>query len=850
MAKIPSGTFSRGAGRAERGAARVEAKAAKKSSGGLRNAAIAAALGMLGGGRKEVQLGNGPTTSGGGGGKRGGGEANYNPLPSFPTPTAQVKKYSKPTIAIISNQVAEISANMRVTQKLLENQFKQSAAAYREMARVQREKNMESGGPGGSVNAVSLARPMGNGSGGGFPGMLPGFPGGPSRNVPDIPDAKAVKKPGLGQKISSTLSNKAAELEERAMQAKTSMGAWYNNFKKGAVNTARKGVIAVRKSSRAVMSKLSGWSDELINYFGSTISRAVEMGQRAGGQVTKVIDIIIKNKAFQKFLSIAKKAFKGAKSLVTKPWILNLAFALWDAWGYIKEMGAVVKNRKNLTKNQMTSQLTEIASSMVADVGIDMAVIILTSMIGSAVATLVAPGLGTFVGAVIGFMVGAGIAMIVDFLIFLMDGKSWVKQGIEPLVKKLVEGIYGATEGVNNVTGGGVEKIYGALGGGTNAKTGEAGTVAASKPKASATKSGITVREIIMDAAKKAGSDPAALLALAKGDLNKDISSVTGKEVFGLTTEQWKEIMGRYGSKFPQLSAGINDPKAASLASALLLKDSKDFLVANKLPLNPAALQATWLFGANSTKRLLESDPNRDASKILPAAAQIRPDLFKDPNGKSRTVSDLLSALYQTQARGTSTGGAGTVPVAKPAPSSSAPTPLPAATNPASPAASSQPPAPVANPSSASDSSSSGSGSASSGSSSAPSTGVTAISPSVGPSGSNLSQDSDTDTAKRVMAESAAPPGPNPTAGGTTEVKSASQMYGDRLKGMMKTIEDIFNPPKPPKANPPKSVKRAPVIVPSGKPGRAGTGLVPDPYFYDLEGIEPFIFMKSKSAKK
>ena len=772
-----------------------------------------------------------------------------------------------------------MSANLRVTQKILENQFKQSANAYKEMARVTREKNMESGGFGqgsrsglnmsvagllGSQNKSNnqngsdslLTEALVSAAAGAGGGSLLGGNG-------NDPDVTPTKKPSLGSRMSSALSGRAADLRNVAGSSGSLIGDLYNRFAQGATNVARKGVIAVRKFGKSISAGISNLSEKIKAWAGPLIDRAYKQLKTGAAQLFE--RFILKSPGFQKLLEIAGKA--GGSLKRNAGWIAGLAFTLYASWDYVKQMGEVIKNRKNLTKAQMTDQLTDIASSMIADVGADVAIIVLSMMIGTSVGTMLFPGVGSFVGAVLSFIVGTGIALAMDFILYLADGKSKAKANFTPLIRKLVDVIYGAVETVNNISGGGLDRLAA-----TNASVRPTqsnptnGTAAAGRTNMTNNQqSSSTAQETIVNAASQAGVDPSALLALANGDLNKDISLMTGKELFALTNDQWSQISRKYTSQYPQLSAGINDPKAASIASALLLKDSKNFLLANRLPVNANTLQSTWLFGADSTKKLLESDANEIASKILPSAAAAKPEYFKDTAGKERTVSDMLSTIYQTTSRGKSmTSGAGIVPIARP---------LAAATTPgddrsyATPESQQQLDRALSGISSSRPALTSGgrdviaeinqSRAAETGASAVqmPSPSATTITPSSGATDMSDNSDPPHTGVPVVSAENneAIPPeaAPSPVTPdvATPVPPTPQQMLGEKLNGMMRTIESILNPRRTMSNPPAPPTIRTPAIMPAGSAGHSGTGLVPDPHFHDLETIIPFIYVQNRNSR-
>lgn len=156
------------------------------------------------------------------------------------------------------------------------------------------------------------------------------------------------------------------------------------------------------------------------------------------------------------------------------------------------------------------------------------------------------------------------------------------------------------------------------------------------------------VLSVLDNAASKTGVDPNTLktFAAVESGLNPQAkakgTSAEGLMQFLDTT--WKETTSKYGSKY-----GINsdtpktDANASSLMGAEYIKSNMKTLQSVKP--NPTATDAylAHFLGAGGAKKILKSEPSKDAAEVVPSAASSNKNMFydgKDPKS--------VSELYQT----------------------------------------------------------------------------------------------------------------------------------------------------------------------------------------------------------
>jgi len=761
MARGPKVRAPGSGGGGSRGGRRGGAGGKRRASGGGgKSLAAAAALSALfGGGGLASGVKGKKGGPGGAGGRGGGGEAEYKPLPSFNKPTAQVKRYSNPTLSNISDQIGMMVRGLVIQEKLLERQSQDLQFGYKEMARATREKNAESGamaigGSGAlpmdaiksmaeSFSAFDLALKEAtallndineNGGGAGGPGMPLGVPDKapktarkpPHKSYQFVPKAQALdadgavkkgfeavtdkngrvvgyrKKPGFIERQRRQITRDVKALRQAGVKAFRQKIR--NPFMKFYRTQKRRLTKAFTRVKDAAMAKLGEWGQAAKNAMG-----------KVGGRAGQVLEKILKDPRVSKVLEAIKKA-GGRVNAMT---LGRVALYVWALWEPISGIFNTFKNKDKLSDNEFKQQMSQHVADLISEAGVLVATEIVSAFVLATIGSVV-PGIGTVIGFILGLIVGGFAYAIISF-IYGKTAEEAVEGVIQKLVGLIIEAAYkirgNKRESASRTTpaqtrpqtrGGAAQNTQKISGSGTVPRGGGA------KSNLGVIKN-LTVADIINDAAQKAGIDPVALMAIASEnagfDPRKKMENVTGKELFPLTQEQWKQITGKYGSAFPQLKAGINDPRAASIASALLLKDAQDFLATNKLPTTAPALYASWLFGQDGAYKLLTSKPDDVASKLLPEAAGRRPELFKNSAGQDVTSQELVKALYDTTVRtkkeaggkkskrapGETNGGSSSSPSgggntspegATPAASPAAATPAPAASS-SSPGASS-----------------------------------------------------------------------------------------------------------------------------------------------------------------
>lgn len=163
-----------------------------------------------------------------------------------------------------------------------------------------------------------------------------------------------------------------------------------------------------------------------------------------------------------------------------------------------------------------------------------------------------------------------------------------------------------------------------------------------------------TVKDFIVAGANRAGMDPAMMLAMAAQESsfnpNAQAATSSAKGLFQFIDETWTHMKRKYGGEFTELDKGPFDPEASALAGALYARENAEFLKSSGLPVNATSLYTAHFLGPGGAKKLLEADPNKDASELLPAAARSNTGMFmKKQGGKwvPRTVGELQELLYQ-----------------------------------------------------------------------------------------------------------------------------------------------------------------------------------------------------------
>lgn len=410
---------------------------------------------------------------------------------------------------------------------------------------------------------------------------------------------------------------------------------------------------AAKRVSKAAVTKIKSFAGTikgLAKWAQSAVDEAFEKLRNT--KAAKVYEQLVKSKGFNRIVDTIRKN-SGVLKVAAK--LAALAFWIYMCWEYGVELYNVYKNRKKLSYKEISDQVSDILTRAFYDVGITGIAMLIGSMVGSAVAPVA--------GTLVGILVGAAVGFTADWLATATGTRGAVTDFIAPYIKQFVEWCTGQyAKRVNNEDanlGAPPPKPKPALS--QSGSKGE-GTVPFKKPAAGSKAGGKstidaalkaepkeTVGGLIDSTATRVGIDPALMSMIASEnvafDPRKQVANANGSEIFKLTPQQWSYITSQYGSKYPELYAGINDPKAATTAGALLIKDSQDFLTKNNIPASPLSLYGSYLFGNEGLRKLLNSSSSDVASSVLPEAALARPELFKDMSGDV-SVGALVQKLY------------------------------------------------------------------------------------------------------------------------------------------------------------------------------------------------------------
>jgi hypothetical protein len=176
-------------------------------------------------------------------------------------------------------------------------------------------------------------------------------------------------------------------------------------------------------------------------------------------------------------------------------------------------------------------------------------------------------------------------------------------------------------------------------------------------------KSGVSFQYLVAKAAQESSLQP---------DAEADTSSATG--LFQFTRATWLDMMKKYGGlygygdlaqKISENSGGKptvndpaseqrilalrNDPEASALMAAEYARDNATSLhdVLGR-GVDASDLYLAHFLGATGAGQILnaaQSTPNASAASILPAAAKANAAVFYTPEGKARTVADVVKLV-------------------------------------------------------------------------------------------------------------------------------------------------------------------------------------------------------------
>lgn len=163
------------------------------------------------------------------------------------------------------------------------------------------------------------------------------------------------------------------------------------------------------------------------------------------------------------------------------------------------------------------------------------------------------------------------------------------------------------------------------------------------------------VKEAIAEGAKKTGNDPDVLTTFAglESGLNPNAKAKTSSAsgLFQFTKGTWKEMTGKYGSKYG-IDPGTppTDPSASSYMAGEYVNQNKKAI--SSVVQNPGAadLYAAHFLGAGGAKKLYSIDPNSSAVDAFPDAASANKAIFyKD--GYPKTANEVKQTLTDKVAK-------------------------------------------------------------------------------------------------------------------------------------------------------------------------------------------------------
>lgn len=158
------------------------------------------------------------------------------------------------------------------------------------------------------------------------------------------------------------------------------------------------------------------------------------------------------------------------------------------------------------------------------------------------------------------------------------------------------------------------------------------------------------VASAIDTAADRVGVDRGMMYAMAKQESGFKSNAAAGtssaKGLYQFTNGTWKEMVAKYGKDYPELSKGVNDPLANSIAGALYMKENSEKLQKGGFHADASNIYASHFLGPEGAKQLLSSDDNKIAANVLPRAASANKGVFYGQNGKPKTVGEVKEFMY------------------------------------------------------------------------------------------------------------------------------------------------------------------------------------------------------------
>ena len=201
----------------------------------------------------------------------------------------------------------------------------------------------------------------------------------------------------------------------------------------------------------------------------------------------------------------------------------------------------------------------------------------------------------------------------------------------------------------------------------------DAGAVSAPRPVGTATDLGTlpsasyapnqpvgteTVKQIIVQAANLVGVDPAIMLAMGENESSFDPNAVpidpkTGKIIgsakglFQFLNATWNDMIKNYAKQYPELHRGPFDPMANAIAGALYAKENVRILRKKKIPVTGTTVYGAHFLGAGGATKLFSAPPNALAVRVFPKEAENNPWVFKNKDGSSKTIQEIIDYLYR-----------------------------------------------------------------------------------------------------------------------------------------------------------------------------------------------------------
>jgi hypothetical protein len=161
-----------------------------------------------------------------------------------------------------------------------------------------------------------------------------------------------------------------------------------------------------------------------------------------------------------------------------------------------------------------------------------------------------------------------------------------------------------------------------------------------------------SVAAVIDKASNMVGVDKSLMYAMAKQESGFNPNAAAGtssaKGLYQFIKDTWKNMVSKYGAKYPILRAkGPEDPEANAIAGALFIKENSEYLAKNGIEVNATSIYAAHFLGAGGAKQLLTANPQEIASKILPKPASSNKNIFYDKTGNPRTVQQVVNVLFE-----------------------------------------------------------------------------------------------------------------------------------------------------------------------------------------------------------